>query len=210
VEKKFLQPYLPWKFQQRFAFAGCCFLLSARVLTKKVACLVFVIHITDICLEGAIYMIKLNKGDKAPDFRLSDQNEKENKLEDFKGKKLLVYFYPKADTPGCTKQSCNVRDAREELADLGVEVVGISPDTPAKQKKFDNKHGLGFSLLSDQDNTIARTYGAWGEKSMYGKKYEGIIRSSLLIDEQGKVIETWYKVSPKDTVAKALKTLEEH
>ena len=155
-------------------------------------------------------MIKLNKGDKAPDFRLSDQNEKENKLEDFKGKKLLVYFYPKADTPGCTKQSCNVRDAREELADLGVEVVGISPDTPAKQEKFDNKHGLGFSLLSDQDNTIAKTYGAWGEKSMYGKKYEGIIRSSLLIDEQGKVIETWYKVSPKDTVAKALKTLEEH
>jgi thioredoxin-dependent peroxiredoxin len=209
VEKKFLQPYLPWKFQQRFAFAGCCFLLSARVLTKKVACLVFVILITDSCLEGAIYMTKLNKGDKAPDFRLSDQNEQENKLEDFKGKKLLVYFYPKADTPGCTKQACNVRDAREELGDLGVEVVGISPDTPTKQKKFDDKHGLGFSLLSDQDNTIAKTYGAWGEKSMYGKKYEGIIRSSLLIDEQGKVIETWYKVSPKDTVAKALKTLEE-
>jgi peroxiredoxin Q/BCP len=209
VEKKFLQPYLPWKFQQRFAFAGCCFLLSARVLTKKVACLVFVILITDICLEGAIYMTKLNKGDKAPDFRLSDQNEKENKLEDFKGKKLLVYFYPKADTPGCTKQACNVRDAREELGDLGVEVVGISPDTPAKQKKFDDKHGLGFSLLSDQDNTIAKTYGAWGEKSMYGKKYEGIIRSSLLIDEQGRVIETWYKVSPKDTMAKALKTLKE-
>jgi len=154
-------------------------------------------------------MIKLNKGDKAPDFRLSDQNEKENRLEDFKGKKLLVYFYPKADTPGCTKQACNVRDAREELGDLGVEVVGISPDTPAKQKKFDDKHGLGFSLLSDQDNTIAKTYGAWGEKSMYGKKYEGIIRSSLLIDEQGRVIETWYKVSPKDTMAKALKTLKE-
>jgi peroxiredoxin Q/BCP len=209
VEKKFLQPYLPWKFQQRFAFAGCCFLLSARVLTKKVACLVFVILITDTCLEGAIYMTKLNTGDKAPDFRLSDQNEKENELEDFKGKKLLVYFYPKADTPGCTKQACNVRDAREDLADLGVNVVGISPDTPAKQKKFDDKHGLGFSLLSDQDNTIAKTYGAWGEKSMYGKKYEGIIRSSMLIDEQGKVIETWYKVSPKDTVAKALKTLEE-
>jgi thioredoxin-dependent peroxiredoxin len=209
VEKKFLQPYLPWKFQQRFAFAGCCFLLSARVLTKKVACLVFVILITDSCLEGAIYMTKLNKGDKAPDFRLSDQNEQENKLEDFKGKKLLVYFYPKADTPGCTKQACNVRDAREDLADLGVNVVGISPDTPAIQKKFDDKHGLGFSLLSDQDNTIAKTYGAWGEKSMYGKKYEGIIRSSMLIDEQGKVIETWYKVSPKDTVAKALKTLEE-
>jgi len=154
-------------------------------------------------------MARLDSGEKAPNFKLTDQDEKEVKLEDFKGKKLLVYFHPKADTPGCTKQSCNVRDAREELAELGVEVVGISPDTPAKQKKFDDKHGLGFSLLSDQDNTIAKAYGTWGEKSMYGKKYEGIIRSSLLIDEQGKVIETWYKVSPKDTVAKALKTLEE-
>jgi peroxiredoxin Q/BCP len=143
-------------------------------------------------------MARLDSGEKAPNFKLTDQDEKEVNLEDFKGKKLLVYFYPKADTPGCTKQSCNVRDAREELADLGVEVVGISPDTPAKQKKFDDKHGL-----------VAKTYGAWGEKSMYGKKYEGIIRSSLLIDEQGKVIETWYKVSPKDTVAKALKTLGE-
>jgi peroxiredoxin Q/BCP len=184
-------------------------LLSARVLTKKVACLVFVILNTDIRLEGAIYMTKLNTGDKAPNFRLSDQNEKEIKLADFKGKKLLVYFYPKADTPGCTKQACEVRDARKELADLGVDVVGISPDTPAKQKKFDDKHDLGFSLLSDHDNSIAKAYGTWGEKSMYGKKYEGIIRSSLLIDEQGKVIEKWYKVSPKDTVDKVLKTLEE-
>jgi peroxiredoxin Q/BCP len=105
-------------------------------------------------------MARLDSGEKAPNFKLTDQDEKEVNLEDFKGKKLLVYFYPKADTPGCTKQSCNVRDAREELADLGVEVVGISPDTPAKQKKFDDKHGLGFSLLSDQDNTIAKTYGA--------------------------------------------------
>jgi peroxiredoxin Q/BCP len=154
-------------------------------------------------------MTKLNSGDKAPHFRLSDQDGKDVDLEDLKGRKLLLYFYPKADTPGCTKQACNVRDAREELADLGVDVVGISPDAPAKQKKFDHKHGLGFSLLSDQDNAIAKAYGAWGEKSMYGKKYEGIIRSSLLIDEQGKVVDTWYKVSPKDTVSKVLKTLEE-
>jgi len=103
-------------------------------------------------------MAKLNSGDKAPHFRLSDQDEKEVDLEDFKGRKLLLYFYPKADTPGCTKQACNVRDAREELADLGVDVVGISADAPAKQKKFDHKHGLGFSLLSDQDNTIAKAY----------------------------------------------------
>jgi peroxiredoxin Q/BCP len=154
-------------------------------------------------------MVRLGSGEKAPNFKLTDQNDKEVKLDDFKGKKLLVYFYPKADTPGCTKQACNVRDARKKLDDLGVDVVGISPDKPSKQKKFDDKHDLGFTLLSDQDNAIAKTYGAWGEKSMYGKKYEGIIRSSLLIDEQGKVIETWYKVSPKDTVDKVLKTLEE-
>jgi peroxiredoxin Q/BCP len=154
-------------------------------------------------------MARLDSGDKAPDFKLTDQNEKEVKLENFKGRKLLVYFYPKADTPGCTKQACNVRDAQEELADLNVDVVGISPDAPAKQKKFEDKHGLGFSLLSDQDNAIAKAYGAWGEKSLYGKKYEGIIRSSLLIDENGKIVDTWYKVSPKDTVVKALRTLEE-
>jgi len=154
-------------------------------------------------------MVRLGSGEKAPNFKLTDQNDKEVKLDDFKGKKLLVYFYPKADTPGCTKQACNVRDARKKLDDLGVDVVGISPDKPSKQKKFDDKHDLGFPLLCDQDNAIAKTYGAWGEKSMYGKKYEGIIRSSLLIDEQGKVIETWYKVSPKDTVDKVLKTLEE-
>jgi len=154
-------------------------------------------------------MARLDSGEKAPNFKLTDQNDKEVKLDDFKGKKLLVYFYPKADTPGCTKQACNVRDAREELAALGVDVVGISPDKPSKQKKFDDKHDLGFPLLSDQDNAIAKAYGAWGEKSMYGKKYQGIIRSSLLIDEQGNVVETWYKVSPKDTADKALKTLEE-
>jgi len=154
-------------------------------------------------------MASLTAGDNAPNFELSDQDNKMVKLEDFRGKKLLVYFYPRADTSGCTKQACSVRDAREELADLGVDVVGISPDKPSKQKNFDAKHGLGFSLLSDQDNVIARAYGAWGEKSMYGKKYEGIIRSSMLIDEQGKVIETWYKVSPKDTMPKALKKLKE-
>jgi peroxiredoxin Q/BCP len=154
-------------------------------------------------------MGQLNQGDKGPNFKLSDQDEKEVNLEDFQGKKVLVYFYPKADTPGCTKQACSVRDAKAELADLGVDVIGISPDGPGKQKKFDDKHDLGFALLSDQENKVAKAYGAWGEKSMYGKKYEGIIRSALLLDEEGKVLETWYKVSPKDTVPKALKALED-
>jgi peroxiredoxin Q/BCP len=154
-------------------------------------------------------MAKLNLGDKAPKLKLFDQDEKEVTLEDYQGKKVLVYFYPKADTPGCTKQACNVRDAKEELADLGVDVIGISPDAPGKQKKFADKYDLGFTLLSDQDNKVAKAFGAWGEKSMYGKKYEGIIRSALLLDEEGKVMQTWYKVSPKDTVPKALKALNE-
>ena len=154
-------------------------------------------------------MSELSAGDEAPNFELSDQNDRKLKLEDFRGRKLLIYFYPKADTPGCTKQACSLRDAQEQLGDLGVDVVGISPDMPSKQKKFQDKNDLNFPLLSDQDNTIAKAYGAWGEKSMYGKKYEGVIRSSLLIDEDGNVVETWYKVSPKDTVPKALKALEE-
>ena len=154
-------------------------------------------------------MPKIDTGGKAPNFQLKDQHEKEVNLEDYRGKKVLVYFYPKADTPGCTKQACNVRDARADLAALGVDVIGISPDAPGKQKKFDEKHSLGFPLLSDHDNAVAKAYGAWGEKSMYGKKYEGIIRSALLLDEEGNVMQSWYKVSPKDTVPKLLKVLEE-
>ena len=145
-------------------------------------------------------MAHLNIGEPAPDFALADQEGTTVKRSDFQGQKLLVYFYPKADTPGCTKQACQIRDARTELAELGVAAVGISPDKPNAQKKFAGKYGLGFPLLSDPDHTAAQAYGAWGEKSMYGKKYEGIIRSSFLIDENGKVLGAWYKVKPEDTV----------
>ena len=152
-------------------------------------------------------MAELKAGSKAPAFALKDQDGTTVKLTDFKGKKLLLYFYPKANTPSCTKQACDVRDALPDLGDTGVAAVGVSPDEPAKQKKFDDKHGLGFPLLSDADHKVAEAYGAWGEKSMYGKKYMGIYRSSFLIDEKGKVIEAWYKVSPKDTVPKAQEAL---
>lgn len=128
-------------------------------------------------------------------------------LADFAGRKLLVYFYPKADTPGCTTQSCAVRDAREDLSSLGMDVVGISPDKPDAQSKFDQKFGLGFPLLSDPDHAAAEAFGTWGEKMNYGKKYLGIVRSSFLIDENGRVEQVWYKVSPKDTVPKARKAL---
>lgn len=152
-------------------------------------------------------MAHLNIGEPAPDFALADQEGTTVKRSDFQGQKLLVYFYPKADTPGCTKQACQIRDARTELAELGVAAVGISPDKPNAQKKFAGKYGLGFPLLSDPDHTAAQAYGAWGEKSMYGKKYEGIIRSSFLIDETGKVLGAWYKVKPEDTVPLAKEAL---
>jgi peroxiredoxin Q/BCP len=148
-------------------------------------------------------MTMLKEGSKAPAFALEDQDGSTVKLSDYKGRKLLVYFYPKADTPGCTTQSCEVRDNKNDLSKLGVDVVGISPDKPSKQQAFDQKYGLGFPLLSDADHAVAEKYGVWGEKVNYGKTYMGIIRSSFLIDENGKVERAWYKVSPKDTVPNA-------
>ena len=152
-------------------------------------------------------MAELRPGDPAPAFDLPDQAGTSVKLADYRGRKLLLYFYPKADTPGCTTQSCAIRDAKEDLSGLGIEVVGVSPDKPGKQRAFDEKFGLGFPLLSDPDHAVAEAYGAWGERSMYGKTYMGIIRSSFLIGEDGRVVEAWYKVKPGDTVPKALAAL---
>ena len=152
-------------------------------------------------------MAMLKAGDNAPAFSLLDQEGKQVSLSDFKGVKVLLYFYPKADTPGCTKQACSVRDASKELKKLGAAAVGISPDESSKQKKFDDKYSLGFPLLSDPDNKVAKAYGAWGEKSMYGKKYQGIIRSSFVIDEKGKILQASYKVKPLDTVPNATEVL---
>ena len=154
-------------------------------------------------------MDKLNIGDKAPAFSLLDQEGKKVSLSNYKGKKILLYFYPKADTPGCTKQACSIRDASKELEKSGVISIGISPDEPSKQKKFDDKYDLGFILLSDPEHKAAISYGVWGKKSMYGKTYEGIIRSSFVIDEQGKIIQASYKVKPLDTVPNALKILKQ-
>jgi len=145
--------------------------------------------------------------DKAPDFALPDQNGNLVRLSDFRGRKLLVYFFPKADTPGCTVQSCSIRDARSDLTRSGLDALGISPDTPDRQKRFDGKYDLGFPLLSDPDHAAADAYGVWGEKSHAGRKYMGIIRSSFLIDEDGTVLHSWYRVRPEDTVPKALAAL---
>ena len=147
----------------------------------------------------------LNPGDRAPDFKLADQQGNTVSLKDFRGRKVLIFFYPKADTPGCTAQACGLRDIAGDIGDTAV--VGISPDKPAKQAKFDTKYGLGFPLLADEDHAVAESYGAWGEKSMYGKKYMGIIRSAFLVDEKGRVAEAWPKISPKDTPTNLLKAL---
>jgi len=152
-------------------------------------------------------MAELKSGASAPAFSLLDQDGKKVQLSDFAGKRLLLYFYPKADTPGCTTQACSIRDAMPDFKNLGIDAVGISPDPPAKLKRFVDKYGLNFPLLSDPDHKTADAYGTWGEKSMYGKTYEGIIRSSFLLDEKGKIVEAWYKVSPKDTVPFAKQTL---
>ena len=152
-------------------------------------------------------MAPLAPGQKAPPFRLKGQDGRTVTLSSFSGRKLLLYFYPKADTPGCTKQACSVRDALPELAALGVAAVGISPDSPARQSEFDAGHSLGFPLLSDEDHAVAQAYGAWGEKSMYGRKYEGIIRSAFLIDEAGKVAAAWYGVSPAKTMPNVMAAL---
>ena len=145
-------------------------------------------------------------GKPAPGFTLLDQDGEKTSLDSFRGRKVLVYFFPRADTPGCTQQSCGLRDVAGQIGDTAI--VGISPDTPAKQKKFDQKYGLGFKLLADEDHAVAEAYGAWGERSMYGNKYMGIIRSAFLIDEQGKVEHAWPRISPKDTPTNLLKALK--
>jgi thioredoxin-dependent peroxiredoxin len=147
----------------------------------------------------------LEPGDKAPAFNLPDQSGAKVRLSAHKGHQVLVYFYPKADTPGCTAQACGLRDVLPRVGDTAV--LGISPDPPARQKKFDEKYGLGFPLLADEDHAVADAYGVWGEKSMYGRKYMGIKRSAFLVDEKGRIVEAWYGISPKDTAARLVAAL---
>src|SRR3954447_25663511 len=150
----------------------------------------------------------LKPGDKAPDFTLLDQRGESLSLsKSLKQSKAwhLVYFYPKADTPGCTTQACGLRDVAADISDT--VVLGISPDKPAKQAKFDDKYSLGFPLLADEDHAVAEAYEAWREKSLYGKKYLGIIRSAFVVDEKGKLLGVFPKVSPKDTVKKVKSVL---
>jgi len=147
----------------------------------------------------------IEEGSSAPKIKLLNQDGESVSLSSFKGRKVLIYFYPKADTPGCTTQSCGLRDIAGDIGDT--VIIGISPDAPAKLKKFDEKYSLGFTLLSDEDHSVAEQFGVWTEKSMYGRKYMGVQRSSFLIDEKGKVEQAWPKISPKDTPIQLLKAL---
>jgi peroxiredoxin Q/BCP len=149
----------------------------------------------------------LSEGDKAPAITLLDQDgEKFSLAASLKAKvPHLVYFYPKADTPGCTTQACGLRDIAGDIGDA--VVLGISPDQPEKLKKFDEKYGLGFRLLSDPEHAVAEAYEVWGEKKNYGRTYMGIIRSAFLVGADGKLTDVWYKISPKDTPTKLLKAL---
>ncbi|MEN9648990.1 MAG: hypothetical protein RLZ17_1031 [Actinomycetota bacterium] len=148
----------------------------------------------------------LKVGDKAPSITLLDQHEKKVSLKDFAKQKVLVYFYPKADTPGCTEQSCLLRDIRKLIGKTAI--IGISPDESSKQLKFDKKFDLGFPLLADTEHVVAKSFKVWQKKSMYGREYMGIVRSAFLIDEKGKIEQAWYKISPKDTPKNLLKALE--
>ncbi len=149
-------------------------------------------------------MPKLEAGAKAPAFTLPDAEGNKVSLKSFAGRKVVVYFYPRDDTPGCTKEACQFNDALSQFEGLGVPVIGISPDKQASHVKFRDKYGLRFPLLSDPDHGVMEAYGAWGEKTMYGKKTTGVIRSTFLIDEKGKVARAWYGVKADGHAAKVL------
>ena len=148
----------------------------------------------------------LKEGSLAPEIELLDQHEKKFSLKKLSKRTVLVYFYPKADTPGCTQQSCGLRDIADQIGKT--VIVGISPDKPAKLLKFDEKFSLGFTLLSDDANAVAKKYKVWKKKSMYGREYMGIERAAFLINGKGEIVHAWYKISPKDTPLRLLESLK--
>jgi peroxiredoxin Q/BCP len=147
----------------------------------------------------------LTPGSSLPDVVLTNQHGELVDLAQLRGKRVLIFFYPKANTPGCTQQACGLRDVAGSVD--GTVIVGISPDKPAAQKKFDDKYELGYDLLADTEHTVAEAFGVWQEKVNYGKRYMGIVRSAFLIDPRGVVEQAWYKISPSDTPKKLLEAV---
>ncbi|GAB3340156.1 thioredoxin-dependent thiol peroxidase [Marivirga atlantica] len=148
--------------------------------------------------------MELNIGDKAPDFTAKDQDGNDISLADFKGKKVVLYFYPKDSTPGCTAQACNLRDNYQDLLDKGYAVIGVSQDSEKSHKKFIEKQSLPFPLIADTDHTVHNLYGTWGEKKMYGRTYMGTFRTTFVIDEEGKIEDIIKKVKTKEHTAQIL------
>lgn len=151
----------------------------------------------------------LKEGDQAPDFTIKDQDGNDVKLADFKGQKVVLYFYPKDDTPGCTKEACSFRDADDVYKEKGINVFGVSTDNEKSHQKFISKFNLPFSLLADTDKNLVNAYGVWGEKSMYGKKYMGINRTTFLIDEEGKIKKIFNKVNVSEHADEVLAAFNE-
>ena len=149
----------------------------------------------------------IQEGKKAPDFKLKGKEGKEHSLSDFKGKKIVLYFYPKDDTPGCTKEACDFRDNIKTFEDKNAIIIGVSPDNEDSHEKFVSKYNLPFVLLSDPDKKVLEAYNAWGEKSMYGRKYMGVIRSTVIIDEEGKVVKHYPKVRVTNHISEVLEQL---
>ena len=149
-------------------------------------------------------MTTLRQGDQAPDFSAPDQNETTRSLSDYTGKKLVLYFYPKDDTPGCTAEACNLRDNYKRFQAEGYEILGVSPDKPAKHVKFIDKYDLPFDLLADEDHAVATAYGVWGEKKFMGRTYDGIHRTTFVIGADGKLEDVIMKVKTKDHTAQLL------
>jgi peroxiredoxin Q/BCP len=151
----------------------------------------------------------IEQGQMAPDFTLPDQDGKPVSLADYRGQTVVLYFYPKADTPGCTTQACGLRDSITDFNDVGAAVLGVSPDPVKRVKKFHDGQGLNFTLLADEDHAVCDLYGVWAEKSMYGKKYWGALRSTFVIDPDGQVVHVIEKASPQTHAADVLAALEE-
>ena len=153
--------------------------------------------------------MRLEAGQKAPTFKTVDHENREVSLDDFKGNSLVLYFYPRAFTSGCTTESCDFRDRHESFAAAGYEIVGVSPDQPDKLARFRDEYDLPFPLLSDPDHEIAEAYGAWGPKKNYGKEYQGIIRSTITVDPKGLVTNAWYNVRAKGHAERVADTVLE-
>lgn len=152
-------------------------------------------------------MTELKTGDLAPDFTLQSDGGEEVRLSDFRGKRVVVYFYPADDTPGCTTQACGFRDAYPQITEQNAVVLGISPDGVESHRKFKSKYDLPFILLADEDHAVAEKYGVWAEKNMFGKTYMGIVRSHFVIDEAGRIVDAHVKISPEASVSAALTAL---